>query len=265
LLSITFIGSGSDGNSALLRVNQSSFLLDAGLSCKKITDFLKSEGLNLEDLEGILLTHEHSDHIKGLKTLLKKAPELPVYASLGTYDSLADKGIEIESFCCVSDEHSYRIADFWVYPFETPHDAAEPLGFRVEGRSGTIAVATDLGKLTDKVFRYVEDSDMLCIESNYDEDMLTTCDYPYWLKNRIRSSSGHLPNGEAGKLLERMNKLPSELILVHVSRNSNREDLVLDAMRDFTSEYQEASSKMRISVAKQDEPLPVSLNLPLSV
>ena len=194
MLGITFIGSGSKGNSALLELNQEYYLLDAGISCKKICDYLSNRKIGLDELKGIFVTHEHEDHIKGLKVLLKKAPHLKIYCTPGTASAIVDRGIPIEEYYSMSYEKVFEISNCLCTAFKVPHDAAQPMGLHIEKDNYSMVMATDLGCVTQEVIKHTQNADLLCIESNYDLELLKSCSYPTWLKQRIKSSSGHLPN-----------------------------------------------------------------------
>ena len=254
MLGITFIGSGSKGNSALLELNNSYYLLDAGISCKKISDYLSTRDLSLADLKGIFITHEHDDHIKGLKVLLNKAPHLTIYCTPGTASAINDKGIKISDFKELDYEKSFQIADCQCTAFQIPHDAAQPMGLRIESDNSTMVMITDLGCVTPSIIRNAENADLLCIESNYDSDMLRSCSYPDFLKQRIRSASGHLPNEGVRSVLSKMKKVPQDIVLMHLSQESNTREKALAALEPFFETHGAIFESMHITVASQDTP-----------
>ena len=252
MLGLTFIGSGSKGNSALLELGKCKYLLDVGLSCKRIIEFLKEKQLTLENLNGILITHEHTDHIAGLKVLLKKVPFIPVYSTKGTLDAIQSKGITINNGIILNPNQSFRLSDCECIPFNVPHDAEQPVGFRFEKSCHVMSIATDLGRITQEVIEYMQDADILCLESNYDPDMLKYCQYPHWLKNRIKGPNGHLPNEGARGVLSRMNKVPHDLILMHLSQESNTPELARQALIPFFENDGHIFKDINIHVASQD-------------
>jgi phosphoribosyl 1,2-cyclic phosphodiesterase len=252
LIAITFIGSGSKGNSALLEIGDSYFLLDVGFSCRHITEFLKTRGLGLEDLSGVFITHEHDDHIKGLKVCLKKVPELKVYSSAGTLAAIRGKDIEMKNTVQVKAGRSLSLSGVELVPFNVPHDACEPFGYRFECGGKVISVASDLGSITPEVLDCTIDSDILCLESNYDKDMLRVCSYPPWLKSRIMGPQGHLPNGGVRGVLSKMNKTPESLVLIHLSQESNRPHLAREALSSFVDLTTPSFKETKIFVASQD-------------
>ena len=170
--------SGSSGNCGLLRGGGVSLLVDAGISLKRIRACLADEGLELGDLNGILVTHEHSDHVAGL-TMLSKYSELPVYMSGGTARAILRQiRCREESLHLVEAGVPFSLGELRVTAFETSHDAAEPLGFRVEGETGVLAIVTDLGYVSRGVREAVEGCAAAVVEANYDAEMLRYGPYP---------------------------------------------------------------------------------------
>lgn len=252
MLGLTFIGSGSKGNSALLDLGNQKFLLDAGLSCRRITDFLAEKNLTLDDLSGILLTHEHADHIAGLKVLLKKAPFLPVYSTKGTLKAIRSKGIVINNSIELTPDSGINLGGCDCIPFNVPHDATQPAGFRFEISGRVMSIATDLGRVTQEVIEYTQDADILCLESNYDTEMLKSCPYPSWLKSRIKGPNGHLPNEGARGVLSRMHKVPKDLVLMHLSQESNTPELARQSLVPFLENDGAMFRDTNVHVASQD-------------
>ena len=254
MLGITFIGSGSKGNSALLELNQEYYLLDAGISCKKICDYLSNRKIGLDELKGIFVTHEHEDHIKGLKVLLKKAPHLKIYCTPGTASAIVDRGIPIEEYYSMSYEKVFEISNCLCTAFKVPHDAAQPMGLHIEKDNYSMVMATDLGCVTQEVIKHTKNADLLCIESNYDLELLKSCSYPTWLKQRIKSSSGHLPNEGVRGILSRMNKVPQSIVLMHLSQESNTKEKALESLETFLDFDGNNFRSMQVIVASQDHP-----------
>ncbi|MBQ2593685.1 MAG: MBL fold metallo-hydrolase [Candidatus Riflebacteria bacterium] len=254
MLGITFIGSGSKGNSALLELNHTYYLLDAGISCKKICDYLSKREISLEELKGIFITHEHEDHIKGLKVLLKKAPHLKIYCTPGTASAIVERGIPIEEYYSMSYEKVFEISNCLCTAFKVPHDAAQPMGLHIEKDNYSMVMATDLGCVTPEVLNHTQNADLLCIESNYDLDMLKSCSYPTWLKQRIKSTSGHLPNEGVRGILSRMNKVPQNIVLMHLSQESNTKEKALESLESFLEFDGNNFRSMQVTVASQDTP-----------
>lgn len=254
MLGITFIGSGSKGNAALLELGKSFFLLDAGFSCKRIKEFLGERNLDFSDLSGIFVTHEHDDHIKGLRVLSGKNPDLPLYCSRGTFCALKSRGLETANQIDLISGRELEIEGVRCLPFKVPHDATEPMGLRFEYGGRIMSIATDLGHITTEVLENMKDADLLCLESNYDEGLLRSSIYPGWLKRRIRSPMGHLPNEGFRGILSRMNKAPEILALMHLSQESNNPDLVRETVENFFNLNLARFKSTRFSIASQDIP-----------
>jgi len=265
LIGITFIGSGSKGNCALLELGGRYYLLDAGLSCRRVKEFLEARKLGFEDLSGIFITHEHDDHIKGLRVLLSRRSDLPVYSTRGTMCALGAKNIEIANHVEMRYGHNLEVNNCSCLPFKVPHDATEPAGLHFSGSGKVMCLATDLGHVTPEVIEHMKEADLVCIESNYDEDMLRSCSYPAWLKRRIRSPMGHLPNEGVRGILSRMKKVPEVVVLMHVSQESNTSALVKGSLEPFFDNSGAKFRTARFSVAEQDhygERLTVGSKLP---
>ena len=213
----------------------------------------KTRNLNISDLSGVFITHEHDDHIRGLRVLLKKE-QLPVFCTKGTFVALESKNIQIENFRPLVTGAEYEIDNIRCFPFKVPHDATEPIGARFEVQSNVISLATDLGHVSSEVLEHTSDADILCVESNYDETMLKSSIYPFWLKRRIRSPMGHLPNEGVRGILSKMKKIPQALILMHISQESNTPALALEALEPFLENSGAAFKQTRLSLTFQDEP-----------
>ncbi|GAB4277027.1 MAG: MBL fold metallo-hydrolase [Candidatus Rifleibacteriota bacterium] len=254
MIGITFIGSGSKGNAALIELGNRLFLLDAGFSCRRIKEFLQSKNLDFHDLSGIFVTHEHEDHVKGLRVILSKNPKLPLLSTKGTYCALKTRGIEAREFIELQYGREFEIWGTRCFPFKVPHDAIQPMGLRFENGGKVMSIATDLGHITSEVLDNMKDADILCLESNYDEDLLRSSIYPAWLKRRIRSPMGHLPNEGVRGILSRMTKSPQILVLMHVSQESNTPELVKETVENFFELNHNRYSETRFSIALQAEP-----------
>jgi phosphoribosyl 1,2-cyclic phosphodiesterase len=218
--SLTTIGSGSQGNALLLEAGPHLFLLDAGLSFRRIKQTFSDRGWSWDRLAGIFLTHDHDDHLKGLRLVLRHHV-VPVYATKGTLQSAQRRGIEIRWPVPLRRGQEIDVNGIRCWPFATPHDASEPVGFRFERQGSALTLASDLGHITPEIVAHCRDLDLLAIESNYDEDLLTGCGYPDWLKHRIRGPRGHLANEGIAGILRRLTCPLDHLLLVHLSQESN--------------------------------------------
>ena len=228
----TTLYSGSSGNSALVEENGRYLLVDMGKSCRMTQNALKGLGLPLADLGGILVTHEHSDHVKGLSTFLKKYP-LPVYGAEETLEFLDANGV-VPASCdltALTPGREEDIGVFGVKAFPTSHDVP-CVGYRIHTPDNkTMTIATDLGVLTPPVHQALSGCDLVALESNYDLHMLRSGRYPYYLRSRIESNRGHLSNDEcSAKLLELIQEGCKKFALCHLSQENNTPALALQTM-----------------------------------
>ncbi len=215
--------SGSTGNSYYIGSRSAGLLIDAGRSARQLDTMLKLCGIDPLALQGILVTHEHTDHISGLRVFAKKY-RLPVFASAGTLAALGDSLCEVETRPV---QEALLLAGMTVTPFSTSHDCAQPLGYRIRTEDRrTLGFATDLGYLSDTVRESLLGVDFVVIESNHDPEMLRTGPYPYPLKQRILSDRGHLSNEAcAGFLPELAKSGTKRFLLAHLSRENNSPSL----------------------------------------
>lgn len=214
--------SSSKGNSTYLSGGGAHLLVDVGVSLRQLTKALGEQSLCPDDLDGVLITHEHSDHIRGLAMLLKHH-DIPLYASPATLEFLCDHGHVPHGADIHALEETTEIAGIAVTPFETPHDACGSVGFRfLLPDCRTVAIATDLGHVTDTVRRNIAGCDLVMLESNYDIGMLDCSSYPYSLKRRIRGKFGHLSNELcAQECIRLIRSGTTRLILAHLSEQNN--------------------------------------------
>ena len=248
------LGSGSQGNSSLIEVGRSIYLIDVGFSFRRIFKSFAQCGFNIDRLSGIIITHEHNDHVKGLATALKKT-DVPVYATPGTIKALTRNNLDESRMVPVYSGRETDLGSIRVWPFPVPHDAAEPIGLRLEAAGRTIGIASDMGHVTPVVLEHLTDCDLLCLESNYDDDMLTVCRYPDWLKRRIRGPQGHLGNRGIRGILSRLKRRLHHLMLFHISQESNSPELVRENVEEILRLPQFEGT--RLVVASQDEPTPI--------
>ena len=256
------IASGSSGNCIYIGTDQCSVLIDAGISCKRITDALRDIGRSVQDLTAILVTHEHSDHIAGLGVLSRKA-HIPVYATAGTirqilrYSPLGN--VEEKLFHPIDADRPFQVGDMMVEAFHTSHDAAEPVAYRIESGGKAAGVATDMGCFNRYTVNHLRDLDVLLIEANHDENMLQAGPYPYPLKRRIMGEKGHLSNLSSAMLLSQiLNDHMNTVYLGHLSKTNNYADLayatVISALAmDPNCPYREGDIPIR--VASREHPM----------
>ena len=220
------IASGSSGNCIYVGTERTHLLIDAGCSKKKITEGLHDLDLSLEDIDAILVTHEHSDLTAGLKTILKAA-DIPVYATEGTYAALG-----LTPPHAIRAEEPFTVGDFAAHPSAISHDAAEPVCFRLTAGDKVFAMATGLGIYDDNTVRHLSKADVLLLEANHDIRMLQTGPYPYPLKQRILGDRGHLSNDASGALLSALlHDNLRAVMLGHLSERNNLPELAYETVR----------------------------------
>ena len=231
--------SGSNGNSTYIGAATGGILIDAGRSCRQLVNAMKLRGIERESIRAVLVTHEHTDHISGLKVLLKNW-KVPLYATREVLEKLAwdqvfGAGQEIHP---VDAQKSYEIGPLVVEPFDTPHDSIHSVGYKVHTPDGRkLAVATDMGYLPESVRKVLSGCDLVLLESNYEPVMLSACGYPYALKRRIASNLGHLSNPDcAAELVHLVKSGTTRLILGHLSEQSNTPEVA----------YQSASMALQL-------------------
>lgn len=215
--------SSSSGNCTYIGNRESGILVDIGISAKRAETALLDIGINPSKIRGIFVTHEHTDHISGIKSFAGKYG-INVYASRGTLEGMNDANIFSGKFeAYIMPESGYEVGGIFVRPFKTPHDSRESCGYSILMPDGKrISVATDIGKMTDNIMNSVSGSDLILLESNHDIGMLQNGPYPYFLKKRILSDHGHLSNEvcaeTAIKLLE---SGTTNFVLGHLSKENN--------------------------------------------
>ena len=252
------IASGSSGNCIYVGSEEAHVLVDVGISGKNIEKGLNTLDLTGKDVDGILITHEHSDHIKGLGVISRKYG-IPIYATGGTADAMLrmkslgkmPEGLIHE----IREDEPFEIKDLTVNPFTIPHDAAQPVGYRLECGEHSVGIATDLGKYNDYIVKNLENLDAVLLEANHDIRMLQVGKYPYYLKQRILGDRGHLPNENAGRLLCRiLHDNLKAVFLGHLSRENNYEELAYETVCSEVTlgDNPYRSRDFKIQVAKRD-------------
>lgn len=227
-MNIALFASGSSGNCALVSDGETHILIDAGISARRIRAGLTAQDVSMADLAGVLVTHEHSDHVKGLTVLLRRDP-VAVYALPAVCAALRAQ-LPAECLHEIAPDAPFFLGDVRVTAFPTPHDAAGSCGYRLDG-SARFGFCTDLGTVTDAVRAALCGVDCAVIEANHDPDMLRTGPYPIYLKRRIASDHGHLSNESAGALAVYLAENGAQqLILGHLSRENNTPRAALEAV-----------------------------------
>ena len=218
--------SGSSGNSYYIEASGSGILVDAGRSAKQIENAMRANELDIKRVQAIFVTHEHSDHIKGLRVFASRH-HIPVYASPGTLQALEGMGELAKVTYAPIAAAGMEVGELFIRSFPTSHDSAESVGYQIElPQERKITLATDLGVLTQPVKECLQGSDLVILESNHDVGMLQNGIYPYPLKRRILSDTGHLSNHDCADYLpELIRQGTTRILLSHLSHENNTPDL----------------------------------------
>lgn len=248
--------SGSSGNSIYIASSNAKILVDAGLSGKLIERAFKDIGENPSELDGIFVTHEHIDHVKGVGVLSRKY-DIPIYANKLTWQGMEGIIGKIKEYNIkVIDEENIDIKDVQIKGYKIPHDAAMPSGYSITCGNKKACIATDLGYFSEEVKEAVQDADVLLLESNHDVEMLKFGPYPYSLKRRILSNVGHLSNEECGQaIIASMGDKRKTIILGHLSKTNNYPELAYKTVVNILNSNDIKCEKdILLSVAKRDMP-----------
>ncbi len=240
------LSSGSCGNCFYIKGRKGSFLIDCGISFKRVRESLLQLGENYKELKGIFITHEHTDHIKGIDVLARNL-NLPIFATKGTIKN---------SFICsdeflinkIKNDETFLFCGMEISSFSKSHDAIEPISFKIRDRGKVLSIITDLGVSCKNVSDVVNESDFLVIESNHDLKMLEQGPYPYFLKERIKSEKGHLSNlHSAVCVLENGRRKLKNIILSHLSETNNTPKIALDTFSGLIKERVDLKPKISVS------------------
>lgn len=249
--------SGSSGNCEYVGDGETGILVDAGISSKRMVEGLKSGGISPDEIDGILITHEHSDHIKGLYVFESKY-RIPIYATEATLKEIEMRDtqgrIDTSLFVPIKPDHTFRCGNMDIMPFSTSHDAADPVCYRIDGESGSIGMATDLGVYDEYILSKLNMCNLLFIEANYDVAMLQTGRYPYVLKKRILGEYGHLSNDMCARMtLQLLGKNVKHVFLAHLSKENNYPLLAYQTVKcELLKEYGDIS-KFDIQTADRND------------
>lgn len=254
MLKFCSLFSGSTGNCLFVESENSKILIDAGGSAKRITSALSLISVAPEEIDGIIVTHEHSDHVQSLGTMSKKF-NIPVFANKETWNAMPEQKAKIldnnQNFFSVGNE--FEIKDLKINPFSIPHDAANPCGFNIFKDSKKISIATDLGHITPELMQHLEKSCFALIESNYDLNVLKYSRYPYSLKERIAGPLGHLSNDTSGKVISKLaDSGLKNVLLGHLSKENNFPELAYKTVAEEVLTNRNNESDIRIGVARRD-------------
>ena len=237
------LASGSQGNACYVETSATRILVDAGLSCKEIIRRLENIGVEPDRLDGLFITHEHSDHIKGLR-VLTKATEANIYANENTFHGM-NLVISEEKRCCFSTGDVFTVGDIEIRTFPVSHDSGDPVGYSFESAGHRIAIVTDTGVVTEPLLKEMRDAEILVLESNHDENILRMGKYPWFLKQRILGARGHLSNVAAAEALAcvldddaQCGDIKSRMILLaHLSKENNFPEMAIATMENILGEH----------------------------
>ncbi|MBR2696117.1 MAG: MBL fold metallo-hydrolase [Parasporobacterium sp.] len=254
------IASGSGGNATYIGTEDTHLLIDSGVSRKRIVDGLHKAGISLSDIDAILVTHEHIDHIASLG-ILERTKEIPVYATEGTIQGILSSrsigNFNKDVLHSVKIDSAFRVGDIEILPLKVDHDANDPVCYRMDSASSSCAIVTDLGEANEYLFRNLRNLDLLMLESNHDVRMLETGPYPYPLKMRILGKYGHLSNENSGIFLSRLlHDEIKQILLGHISKENNTRELAKLAVENEVdaSDTKYRSGDFEIKTLRQDLP-----------
>lgn len=256
MLKFCSLFSGSTGNSLFVQNNNTKILIDSGVSGKKVVEALESINIKPEEIDAILVTHEHVDHIQSVGTISKKY-DIPVYANENTWKNMPKiyEKLDKKNIYKFNTSQDFTIGDLKIHSFKTPHDAVESCGFNVFDGKTKMSIATDLGHITDEISTCLKGSKFVLLESNYEPEVLRMCSYPFSLKNRISGPNGHLSNNMAGKTVSSLieNGL-SHVMLGHLSKESNFPQMAYATVVNELEKNHFNNKSIEISVASRVEP-----------
>ncbi len=231
--------SGSSGNSYLVCSKNAAIIIDAGISGRKIINGIEKCGFSKEDVMAVLLTHEHIDHSKSIKTLAKKLDNAQIFANRATWEILDIDSFENKKRTFMTGEN-LEIGDINVKSFKLSHDAADPCGFTFSKGDCKISIVTDTGCVNEEIASAISNSDVLVIEANHDTEILRMGEYPWSLKQRILSDIGHLSNEAAGyavlEFMIKTEKLKPRIFLAHLSKKNNLPEIAFYTVRGILEE-----------------------------
>ena len=228
------LASGSSGNCYLVQTDSTAVVVDAGISGKKVQQGLEQAGAS-NTVSGLLITHEHVDHVKSVSVLAKRLPQMAVYATRGTWDNMEHTVPEGQRRI-LSEGENFTIGDLEIQVFALSHDAAQPVGYSFSHEDKQITIVTDTGCYSEEILKQAQQADVLVLEANHDVDMLRIGKYPWFLKQRVLSDYGHLSNEAAGRCLVELLKRSEKqrrVFLAHLSRENNFPEMAYQTVKNI--------------------------------
>ena len=256
MLKFTSLYSGSSGNCLFVETENTKILIDAGVSLKKIEKGLENFDVMPSNLDAVIVTHEHTDHIQSLGNLSKKF-DIPVFATSKTFDAMPKQTEKIteKNKNNINIDEKFSIGDIEILPFKIPHDAADPCGFTLFSNNKKISIATDVGHMTNDILKHIDGSEFILLEANYDSNVLKYTKYPFKLKERIAGPTGHLSNKTAGQTINYLiNSGLKKAVLGHLSKESNFPELAYQTVVDEILSNGTNIDNFNLSVASRDCP-----------
>lgn len=250
------LASSSKGNSTLVSDGKTNILIDCGISRRKTVEALQRAGVRASDIDAILVTHEHSDHIGGVG-IMSRGFDIPVYTNRLTWDAMSGfvGVIDEKNIKCFSNTDKFEINDVCISPFQTPHDAADSVGYCIDIGGLRVAAATDMGHLSEEAVKHIEGCDIVLLEANHDVQMLKNGRYPPMLKKRILGDFGHLSNEVSAQIAVRLLKSGTRAILLgHLSEENNLPQIAYDVVkRALSGAGARVDKDIRLAVAGRYE------------
>ncbi|NLD10633.1 MAG: MBL fold metallo-hydrolase [Clostridiales bacterium] len=254
--------SGSSGNCYMVESDSTTLLVDVGIAGKRILAGLEENGLQVENINGILLTHEHIDHVRSIRIIGRKASQAEIYGSEGTFSCIEDK-LPPDRTHPLTEDEPFDIGDITVMPFDLSHDALEPMGYSFVHDGRQLTIVTDTGYVPDDIFDQIRGADTLVLEANHEVNILRMGSYPYPLQQRILGEEGHLSNETAGNTICHMldaldGKKTPKVVLAHLSNENNTPEQAYLTVKNilFENDYY-VDRDLELSVVRRDDPSPL--------
>ncbi|MCL1808335.1 MAG: MBL fold metallo-hydrolase [Clostridiales bacterium] len=240
-MALTFcsFASSSSGNCSLVKSGNTALLVDAGISGRRVLESLKKSGTSPGDVQAVLITHEHYDHVKCLKAFMGKFPKARVYASAGTWESIGALVPENQRAAVKAGE-AFAVGDVEAKPFRLSHDAAEPVGYSFCSGGRQVSILTDTGVVTEEIFDAIKGADLLVLEANHDVEMLKMGRYPWLVKLRILGKEGHLSNEDAAGAICRVVASKAKerhILLAHLSKENNFPEMAYQTIKNLLEDH----------------------------